>query len=192
VSFSGTVAIEGCFLFELVVSLFNSLFPCLLAIYTANLTGDVCTFFTILTLRSALPKHDVNIHRANGIGRNNTSAPIGKADRMTPPINLAGTGGKGNSSTKNDTFKMQISLDRHNQSLKDLLLYFTVRFSTHLFVRYYLPFINPCRLCVAWGGFLRGKGRQQCATVLNDCHRKARYFGNNIIFWGFAFSESKL
>jgi hypothetical protein len=39
-------------------------------------------FFTIPPLRSALPIHDMNIHKTNGIGENNTSAPIAKADQI--------------------------------------------------------------------------------------------------------------
>jgi hypothetical protein len=39
-------------------------------------------FFTISPFRSALPIHDVNIHKDNGIGGNYTSAPIGKADQV--------------------------------------------------------------------------------------------------------------
>ncbi len=66
---SGTVAMEGYFLFELVVPSKNFLFPFLFG-----------HFLTIPPLRSAFPIHDVNIHKTNGIGGNNTSAPIGKAD----------------------------------------------------------------------------------------------------------------
>ncbi len=36
----------------------------------------------LLPLLSAVPIQDVNIHNANGIGGNNTSAPIGKTDQI--------------------------------------------------------------------------------------------------------------
>ena len=39
-------------------------------------------FLTISSLQSALPIHDVNIQKANSVGGNNTSAPIGKADQI--------------------------------------------------------------------------------------------------------------
>jgi hypothetical protein len=38
---------------------------------------------TISPLRSALPIQDVNIHKANGIGGKNRSAPIGQADQIS-------------------------------------------------------------------------------------------------------------
>ncbi len=48
-------------------------------------------------------------------------------------------------------------------------------------------------VCVLPGEvLLRGKGRQQCATVLKNCYLKVRYFGNTIIFLCSALSERKL
>jgi hypothetical protein len=39
-------------------------------------------FLTISPFRSALPIHDVNIHKANIVGGNNTTAPIGNAGQI--------------------------------------------------------------------------------------------------------------
>jgi hypothetical protein len=75
------VANEGYFQFEHVVSLYNSLFPFPLA--TAKLIGDVLTFFDHFTPSIYFAYSSWSIQKAaNGIGGNNISVPIGKADQI--------------------------------------------------------------------------------------------------------------
>jgi hypothetical protein len=71
------VAIDGYLHFERVVFVLKNLFPFPLA--TAKLIGDVLTFFYHGT--TSIPVA-YSRRLANGIGGNNTSAPLGKADQI--------------------------------------------------------------------------------------------------------------
>jgi hypothetical protein len=75
----GTVAIEGYLQFERVVFCVKNLFPFPLA--TAKLIGNALKFFDHLTesIRFAYSRRDKPMV---GIGGNNTSPPIGKADQI--------------------------------------------------------------------------------------------------------------